>query len=302
MKYLLSILFASFFALNLLAQDFIVAQPKASVFKNPASTGATVGTYRIGTKVKLLEKSANGKFLKVSQDKGAMGWVAYAQVVAFDKPTPKEVFLGIARNYMNKPKEGGVANVEVESWLTSLKTDKTLSPTEQPEIEFYRLVTVQRIARSIPFGTNELKTWVDSHKKEVYYTDFGNAGYFLKAEYLWKLESMLPATDPLKERVAYEAGKLETGGECEGYWVCVLERAMSKAGEYLKRHPKGKNAASVVQSLWEEFQNMDPAEIKNMDASDQKIAKKWAIEWKAVLAKAADSPSKKQLISLFNQV
>lgn len=302
MKYLLSTLFVSFFALNLLAQDYMIVQPKVSSFKNPASTGAIAGTYRIGARVKLLEKSANGKFLKVSQEKGATGWVTSAQVAPFDKPMPKEVFLGIARNYMNKPKEDRSANIEVENWLTSLKTDKTLSPTEQTEIEFYRLVTIQRIARSIPFGTNELKTWVDSHKKEVYYTDFGNAGYFLKGEYLWKLESALPATDPLKERIAYEAGIIETGGECEGYWVCVLERAMSKAGEYLKRHPKGKNASSVVQSLWEEFQNMDPAEIKNMDASDQKIAKKWATEWKAVLSKTADSSSKKQLIALFNKV
>lgn len=302
MRFLLSTFFASFFVLNLLAQDFIVSQPKVSSFKNPASTGATAGTYRIGVKVKLLEKSANGKFLKVSQDKGAIGWVASAQVAPFDKPTPKEVFLGIARNYMNKPKEEGAANIEVENWLNSLKTDKTLSPTESAEVDFYRLLTIQRIARSIPFGTNELKAWVDSHKKEVYYTDFGNAGYFLKADYLWKLESTLPSTDPLKERIAYEAGIIETGGECEGYWVCVLERAMSKAGEYLKRHPKGKKASSVIESLWEELQNMDPAEIKNMDTSDQKIVKKLATEWKVVLAKAADSPSKKQLIALFNKV
>lgn len=302
MRFLLSTFFASFFVLNLLAQDFIVSQPKVSAFKNPAPTGATAGTYRIGVKVKLLVKSANGKFLKVSQDKGAIGWVASAQVAPFDKLTPKEVFLGIARNYMNKPKEEGAANIEVENWLNSLKTDKTLSPTESAEVDFYRLLTIQRIARSIPFGTNELKAWVDSHKKEVYYTDFGNAGHFLKAEYLWKLESTLPATDPLKERIAYEAGIIETGGECEGYWVCVLERAMSKAGEYLKRHPKGKKASSVIESLWEELQNMDPAEIKNMDTSDQKIVKKLATEWKVVLAKAADSPSKKQLIALFNKV
>ncbi len=77
---------------------------------------------------------------------------------------------------------------------------------------------------------------------------------------------------------------------------------MSKAGEYLKRHPKGKNAAWVVKNLQEELQNMDPAEIKNMDATDQKLTKKLATEWKSVLAKVADSQSKKQLLTLFNKI
>ena len=301
MKNLLSILFASFFSFSVVAQEYMIAQPKVNAFKNPASTGATAGTYRIGTKVKLLEKSANGKFLKVSQEKGATGWVASAQVVVLDKPTPKEVSLGIARSYNNKPKEDGAANVEVENWLNSLKTDKTLSPIEQTEVEFYRLVTIQRIARSIPFGTNQLKSWVGGHKKEVYFTDFGNAGHFLNGELLWKLESTVPANDPLKERIAYTGSQLETGGECEGYWVCVLERALSKSGEYLKRHPKGKNANALVQSVLEEFKYLDPAEVKSYDAADQKLTKKSANDWKNILGKTADSANKKQLIALLNK-
>ena len=301
MKFLLSTFFASFFSLSAVAQEYIIAQPKVTAFKNPASTGVTAGTYRIGTKVKLLEKSANGKFLKVSPEKGAAGWVSSIQIVPFDKPTPKEVFLNIARNYDNKPKEGGVANVEVENWLTSLKTDKTLTPTEQAEIEFYRLVTIQRIARSIPFGTNELKSWVDSHKKEVYYSDYGNAGHFLNGDLLWKLEATVPATDPLKERIAYAGSQLETGGECEGYWVCVLDRAFSKSGEYLKRHPKGKNANALVQSVLEEFKYLDPAEVKSYDASDKKLVKKSANDWKNILSKTADSAGKKQLIAILNK-
>ncbi|AYQ31637.1 SH3 domain-containing protein [Runella sp. SP2] len=301
MKNLLSILFASFFSFSVVAQEYMIAHPKVSAFKNPASTGATAGTYRIGTKVKLLEKSANGKFLKVSQEKGATGWVASAQVVVLDKPTPKEVSLGIARSYNNKPKEGGAANVEVENWLNSLKTDKMLTPTELAEVEFFRLVTIQRIARSIPFGTNELKSWTDSHKKEVYYSDFGNAGHFLQQDLLWKLETTVPATDPLKERIAYEASQLETGGECEGYWVCVLDRALSKSGEYLKRHPKGKNANTLVQSVLEEFKYLDPAEVKSYDAADQKLAKKSANDWKNILSKTAESAEKKQLIALLNK-
>ncbi|MCA0234469.1 MAG: SH3 domain-containing protein [Bacteroidetes bacterium] len=301
MKKLLSFLFASFFSLSVIAQEYMVAQPKVSAFKNPALTGATAGTYRIGTKVKLIEKSANGKFIKVSQEKGPTGWVASAQVIPSDKPTPKEIFLGIARSYVNKPKEGGAANVEVESWLNSLKADKTLSPTEQAEIEFHRLITIQRIARSIPFGTNELKSWTDSHKKEVYYSDFGNAGHFLQQDLLWKLEATVPATDPLKERIAYEASQLETGGECEGYWVCVLERALTKSGEYLKRHPKGKNAHLLIKSVLEEFQYLDPTEVKSYDAADQKTAKKSANDWKNTLNKTAEHPEKKQLISILNK-
>lgn len=301
MKNLFSILFALFFSLSVVAQEYMVAQPKVSAFKNPASTGATAGSYRIGTKVKLLEKSANGKFLKISQDKGATGWVTPSQIVALDKPTPKEVSLSIARSYNNKPKEGGAANVEVESWLTSLKTDKTLTPTELAEVEFFRLVTIQRIARSIPFGTNELKSWTDSHKKEVYYSDYGNAGHFLQQDLLWKLEATVPATDPLKERIAYEASQLETGGECEGYWVCVLDRALSKSGEYLKRHPKGKNANALVQSVLEEFKYSDPAETKTYDAADKKLVKKSANDWKNILSKTTDSADKKQLIAILNK-
>lgn len=294
-------IFASFFSLSVVAQEYMIAQPKVSSFKNPASTGATAGSYRIGTKVKLLEKSANGKFLKVSQEKGATGWVTTTQVVPFDKPTPKDISLNIARNYNNRPKEDGAANVEVENWLNSLKTDKTLSPIEQTEVEFYRLVTIQHIARSIPFGTNQLKSWVDGHKKEVYFTDFGNAGHFLNGELLWKLESTVPANDPLKERIAYTGSQLETGGECEGYWVCVLERALSKSGEYLKRHPKGKNANALVQSVLEEFKYLDPAEVKSYDAADQKLTKKSANDWKNILGKTADSANKKQLIALLNK-
>ena len=302
MKYLFFALIASFFSLSILAQEYMVAQPKVSTFKNPASTGATAGNYRIGTKVKLLEKSANGKFLKVSQDKGATGWVTPSQIVALDKPTPKEIFLSIARSYNSKPKEDGVANVEVENWLNSLKTDKTLTHTELAEVEFLRLVTIQRIARSIPFGTNELKSWTDSHKKEVYYSDYGNAGHFLQQDLLWKLEATVPATDPLKERIAYEASQLETGGECEGYWVCVLDRALSKSGEYLKRHPKGTNASELVKSVLEEFRYLDPAEVKSYDATGQKLAKKSANDWKTILNKTAESSEKKQLIAVLNKL
>ncbi|MBB3839481.1 hypothetical protein FHS57_003490 [Runella defluvii] len=301
MKNLFSILFVLLFSLSVVAQEYMVAQPKVSAFKNPASTGATAGSYRIGAKVKLLEKSANGKFLKISQDKGATGWVTPSQIVALDKPTPKEVSLSIAHGYNNKPKESGAANVEVESWLTALKTDKTLTPTELAEIEFFRLVTIQRIARSIPFGTNELKYWTDSHKKEVYYSDYGNAGHFLQQDLLWKLEATVPATDPLKERIAYEASQLETGGECEGYWVCVLDRALSKSGEYLKRHPKGKNANALVQSVLEEFKYSDPAETKTYDAADKKLVKKSANDWKNILSKTTDSADKKQLIAILNK-
>ncbi len=302
MKPLFSFLLLLSTIVSLYAQDFMIASPKVVSYKTPASSGASAGTYSIGTTVKLLEKSTNGKFLKVSQEKGATGWVTSSQVVALNKRMVKEVALVVARSYMATPKEDGKANAEVENWLKSLKLDKTLTPSEQAELELYRLLTIQRIARTIQPDSNEWKTWIARHNDLLYNTDFGNAGYFLKAEYLWKLESSLPATEPLKERIAYEAGKLETGGECEGYWVCVLERAMSKAGEYLKRHPKGKNAVSVVQSLAEEFQYMEPAEVKNMDASDQKIAKKLAAEWKNVLANVADSPAKKQLLTIFGKI
>lgn len=284
------------------AQELLIARPTVFVYKNPASSGERAGIASIGMPVKLLEKSKNGKFWKISQDKGATGWITPSQVFTIDKRTQKEASFEVVRAYINNPHEGGKENEEVEKWIKNLKNDKTLTTSEQAELELFRLLTIQQIARTLQPNSSEWKTWLARHNDLLYNTDFGNTGYFLKAEYLWKLESSLPTTDPLKERIAYAAGTIETGGECEGYWVCVLERAMSKAGEYLKRHPKGKNATSVVQSLYEELQYMAPAEIKSMDASDQKIIKKLAAEWKAVLAKVADSPTKKQLISLFNKV
>lgn len=302
MKPIFSFLLLLGIIVNLHAQEWMIARPTVFFYKMPATSGESTGMPGIGTRVKVVEKSKNGKFLKVSQDKGITGWVTTAQLISIDKLSPKVASLAVIRAYMSNPHEGGEENAEVEKWVKNLKSDKTLTITEQVELELYRLLIIQRIARTIQPDSNEWKTWIARRNDLLYNTDFGNAGYFLKAEYLWKLESSLAANEPLKERIAYEAGKLETGGECEGYWVCVLERAMSKAGEYLKRHPKGKNAPAVVQSLQEEFQNMDTAEIKNMEAGDQKIAKKLATEWKAVLAKAADSPAKKQLLIIFNKV
>lgn len=284
------------------AQQLMIAQPKVVLYKTAAASGASVGKLTIGTAVKLVEKSKNGQFLKVSQEKGLTGWIATTQARSIDNLPLKEATLGVARNYINNPHEEGEYNAEVEKWVKALKSDKSMTAVELAELEFYRLLTIQRICRTIQPESAEWKSWLASHNDLIYNTDFGNSGYFLKAEYLWKLESTLANTEPLKERIAFEAGKIETGGECEGYWVCVLERAMSKAGEYLKRHPKGKNAAWVVKNLQEELQNMDPAEIKNMDATDQKLTKKLATEWKSVLAKVADSQSKKQLLTLFNKI
>jgi|GEM_PF-3361313 len=280
------------------AQDLMIASPKVTSYKNAAASGPSAGSYKIGSQVKLVEKSANGKFYKVSQDKGATGWITSAQAVPLNKPTTKEVTLTVARNYNAKPSENSTANVEVENWLKAVKEDKSLTTTELAEVEFFRLVTIQRIARSIPFGTNQLKAWTDSHKKEVYYSDYGNAGHFLQQDLLWKLEATVPATEPLKERIAYEASQLETGGECEGYWVCVLDRALSKSGEYLKRHPKGKNANALVQSVLEEFKYSDPAETKTYDAADKKMVKKSVADWKTILSKTNDSPAKKELLVL----
>lgn len=289
-------------AIELRDQEGMISRPKVFFYKTPTTSGESAGMLGIGTRIKVVEKSKNGKFLKVSHDKGPTGWISTTQLLNIDNLSLKEASLAVIRAYMSNPHEGGEENDEVEKWVKSLKSDKTLTTTEQAELELYRLLTIQRIARTIQPNSDEWKTWVARHNDLLYNTDFGNTGYFLKADYLWKLESSLPATEPLKERIAYEASTIETGGECEGYWVCVLERAMSKAGEYLKRHPKGKNTPAVVQSLQEEFQNIDPAEIKNMDASDQKLTKKLATEWKSILSKVADSSSKKQLLAIFNKV
>lgn len=296
------IVFSVFWVSHSFAQQLMIAQPKVVLYKTAASSGASVGKLTIGTSVNLLEKSKNGQFLKVSQEKELTGWIATEQALTIDKLAPKDAALAVVRSYIKTPNEGGEENVEVEKWLKALKSDKRMTLIELTELEFYRLLSIQRICRTIQPESPAWKNWLSNHNDLIYNTDFGNSGYFLKAEYLWKLEGTLASSEPLKERIAFEAGKIETGGECEGYWVCVLERAMSKAGEYLKRHPKGKNAPLVVQSLQEELQNMDPAEIKSLDTTDQKLTKKLALEWKAVLSKVADSQSKKQLVTLFNKI
>lgn len=284
------------------AQEWVITRPLTSLYKEPFLKGQSNGSIAIGSSVKLLEKSSNGKALKVSSSTGKIGWIGSSQAQIIDQKPLNTILLEAARAYMLRPEEESSPNLEVEKWITNLKNDKSFTSLQLAELELYRLLCIQKIARTVQPDNTKLKTWISTHKNYVYYSDYGNAGYFLDPQLLWKLESSLPANTPLKEQVAFEASNLEIGGECEGYWVCVLERAMNKAGNYLKKHPNGKNAAFFVNNLKEELGSLPIDSIKEMDAADQKSTKKLANEWRAVLAKVPDSAAKKSLLAIFNKI
>jgi hypothetical protein len=285
-----------------IAQELVITRPATSLYQEPSLTGKPNDSVGIGSSVKLLEKSRNGKALKISSSTGKIGWIGTNYTKIIDPKSLHTILLEVARAYMLRPEEDSSPNLEVEKWIMSLKNDKNFSSLQIAELELYRLLCIQKIARTVQPDNTKLKTWTSTHKGYIYYSDYGNAGYFLDPQLLWKLESSLPANTPLKEQVAFEASNLEIGGECEGYWVCVLERAMNKAGNYLKKHPNGKNAAFFVNNLKEELGALPIDSIKEMDAADQKSTKKLASEWRAVLVKVPDSAAKKSLLAIFNKI
>ena len=55
--------------------------------------------------------------------------------------------------------------------------------------------------------------------------------------------------DPLADRIAWTASRLDPRGECEGYLPCYVGRMLYGKFEYLRRHPDGAFVPETLQSI-----------------------------------------------------
>ena len=114
--------------------------------------------------------------------------------------------------------------------------------------------TMQQALGSIPFTIDATtqepyRSWLARHESVVDYSE--PAGQWLmRTDHLWKLHNahrLSASAEPL----AWEVVENGLPGECEGYPPCYLAGLDMLHGEYLRRHPRGANAAEAVEQIRE---------------------------------------------------
>ena len=113
---------------------------------------------------------------------------------------------------------------------------------------------MQQALGSIPFTIDATtqepyRSWLARHEGHVNYSE--PAGQWLMGtDHLWQLHNEHRRTASA-EPLAWEVVENGLPGECEGYPPCYLAGLDRLHGEYLRRHPRGANAAEAVEQIRE---------------------------------------------------
>jgi len=235
-----------------LAEPWIVTASRVRVRSAPNTSANIVTKLDFGTIVEQLGKTAKpsrvGKtkayWYHVSMADGKEGWIFGSLIASLAPSRNVKTFREIARQQLENQKLKTGELTDLFSFLSRVtgEVDKTIEIVA--ELKLMRLQTLRRVIEVVGWDweKSQYKAWFKTQERlgNIYYIDFGNAGWFVDSNKYWALSKQYRSL-PIGENIAWQAANLELGGECEGYLPCWVDVINQKSGQYLALYPNGKH-------------------------------------------------------------
>lgn len=234
----------------------IVTASAVQVRQGPSVNTAVLGRLKLGVTVQASARTRTevsvgqlrGYWYQVSDGRLA-GWVFGAFLRDFDAAKQEAIWLELARSRSTNKHLGFADYADTFGFISSV-LPQVRDKVAGVELEFNRLLVLQRSVDQIPFGQGgrqPYKRWLERHTGRVFYDEI-SAQWLVRAEDFWQLADRIPNTR-LGDDIALYAANAPLGGECEGDPACNLGRMQMTDGEYLKRYPRGRHVSKVLQAM-----------------------------------------------------
>lgn len=193
----------------------------------------------------------NPAWYKVSYSSGgktSSGWVSANAVNDLNSSGRTQIYHQIVERNFNAQMDFASAS-ELADFLTRI--DGELDESEKSaEVRLKRLQAIRSALRAVPAdktAATPYKEFLKAHDTEIVYNE--PAGQWLvTANQFWALHEKFKKSN-LAESIAWEAANNPLPGECEGYVNCYLFDMRMRFGEYLNRHPAGRNSAEALKNI-----------------------------------------------------
>lgn len=193
----------------------------------------------------------NPAWYKVSYNAGgktSSGWVSANAVNDLNSSSRTQIYHQIAERNFN-PQMDFAAASELADFLTKIDSDLDES-NKSAELRLKRLQSIRSALRAVPGGGSDAspyREFLKAYDSEIVYNE--PAGQWLvTSNQFWALHEKFKKSD-LAETIAWEAANNPLPGECEGYVNCYLFDMRMRFGEYLNRHPAGRNSAEALKNI-----------------------------------------------------
>lgn len=274
-------------------QQIIATAAGARVRTKASTSSAEVQRIKLGTLIKVLEKTSNDWYrIEIpAKPKNVTGWMSGTVADDWDATKKEDIYRRLVdKNY----KAEGLSFLDASELFeflgkvqTELKTSKSL-----PEYGLKQLVVLKQTLKAIPFGKekeNPYKTFLKTYDKSVVYSEPAGE-WFVRSDLFWELRKK-HSNSPTAEEIAWTATQNPLPGECEGYVNCYLFILRQTDAEYLNLYPSGKYSGEALKNIQNQLEPIvdDLAEKKiyngPSDVSDRAEFNRLIAEIRTIISK-----------------
>ena len=274
-------------------QQIIATAAGARVRAKSSTSSAEVQRVKLGTLIKVLEKTSNDWYrIEIpAKPKNVTGWMSGQVADDWDAAKKEDIYRRLVdKNY--KPE--GLSFLDASELFeflgkaqTELKTSKSL-----PEYGLKQLIVLKQTLKAIPFGKdkeNPYKSFLKTYDKSVVYSEPAGE-WFVRSDLFWELRKKYAAS-PTAEEIAWTATQNPLPGECEGYVNCYLFILRQTDAEYLNLYPAGKYSGEALKNIQNQLEPIvdDLAEKKiyngPSDVSDRAEFNRLIAEIRTIISK-----------------
>ncbi len=225
----------------------VTAVANATLRAMPEADAAVVAQIPLGTHVVEAGPAGLDKtWVRVRLPDTREGWMLARLTRPLDRDWPWPAFDAIIANRLARTGDGFPARAELVAFIERVAPEYT-NDEGRASIELARLRAIAAALRAIPFGGSRREpyaSWLAERIGEVAYDEPGGQ-WILGNDEVWKLHARHAATSSADD-IAWLAVTNGLAGECEGFLACYVDRTNRLHGEYLRREPDGRHAASAV--------------------------------------------------------
>ena len=274
-------------------QQIIATAAGARVRAKASTSSAEVQRIKLGTLIKVLEKTSNDWYrIEIpAKPKNVTGWMSGQVADDWDATKKEDIYRRLVdKNY----KAEGLSFLDASELFeflgkvqTELKTSKSL-----PEYGLKQLIVLKQTLKAIPFGKdkeNPYKTFLKTYDKSVVYSEPAGE-WFVRSDLFWELRKK-HSSSPTAEEIAWTATQNPLPGECEGYVNCYLFILRQTDAEYLNLYPAGKYSGEALKNIQNQLEPIvdDLAEKKiyngPSDVSDRAEFNRLIAEIRTIISK-----------------
>ena len=253
--------------------------------KSPQVTADEVVRLKLGTIVNAIARSTNqdtigGKtdyWYRVNLPNNQTGWLFGGLLLDYNAGKRQDILREIIEARLKAENTDFSDRQEIYNLATnSVNEQKDVGV--RAEFELLKTLALANWALSVPYESDKApyREWVKAHAAEMVYNEFAG-GYQMRADVLWNLEKKYH-TQPIADRIAWEAAQMYPPSDCEGDEVCGFFLSEG-AIRYLGLYPAGAHVAEALKNITEDLTD------QVITFANEKGGDKYAVEQRADLKK-----------------